>query len=55
MIVDITPDELASRLGVPPYELRAFFRERYPTRAPGKGGRWRITMTMLIAATRYFH
>lgn len=50
----ITPESLASMVGTTPQELRAFLRERYPTKAPGKGGRWKITLTMIIASARHF-
>lgn len=51
---EMTPESLASMVGTTAPELRAFLRERYPTKAPGKGGRWKITMTMVIAAARHF-
>ena len=54
MRVDVTPNELAPMLGCTPLELREFLRGRYPTKAPGKGGRWPITLTMVIQAARYF-
>jgi hypothetical protein len=54
MLEKLTPEALASMVGTTAPELRAFLRERYPTKAPGKGGRWRLTLTMVIAAARRF-
>lgn len=45
---------LALELGIDDRVLRAWLRAKYPERAPGKGGEWKITIEMVIAAARQF-
>jgi hypothetical protein len=42
----ITVAWLAFVLDMPEHELRVWLRDMFPRRAPGKGGRWDITMFM---------
>lgn len=43
----MSPRELAAELGISPKTLRQGLRDKYPTKAPGKGGRWSLTEQMV--------
>jgi len=49
-----TPNELAAELRISPKTLRAFLRQAYPDRAPGKGRRWALTPGMIWRARGRF-
>jgi hypothetical protein len=49
-----TAPELAAALNVDPKTLRQFLRDRFSSKAPGKGKPWTITLPMVVAAARRF-
>lgn len=49
-----TAPALAEVLGVNEKTLREFLRNRFSSKAPGKGKPWTITLPMVVAAARRF-